>query len=630
MIRKRVIISLFIGALLLQGNVMAQEGAGGTRSVFTIGAGSRAISMGGAFTAIGNDPSVLYYNPAGLRSNPYASIMANHIQLFSGFSDATYDYIGAVYPTLNSGSVGIGIITTGTGGIRAFNENSIELEEITYRESQGVLGYAFDVPYDYIGDFTAGVSIKILNQRIGDYSDTGVGMDLGLLYRHDYLRGLVLGCNVQDAMGAEIKLQSISERVDRTIMLGAGYSYRFENGSVLTAAAQFDMPQRADNDVRFGIEYVIKKLFSVRFGFDSEKVTAGIGFNWKGYGFDYGYFSRDEAGSSHPVTLISNFGESIDEKKLAVEERRRLAEERLLREAFSARVSEHLDRGRGYIQSEEFEKAYDEFKMALEYDPSNEEAGRLIADVESKIMERQRMAIQSAEKRALIDRHTKLGLQYYRNNEYLLSQAEWNALLEIDPGNESAESYLERIREKLAEQIAMHRERARENESIGKLAEALDEWNLVRTLDPGSEEAQREYSRIKERLTELSQNLESAREELQIIDMFETALSHFSQGDYTRAEDILSSILARRPDHAEARTLLEKVRRRMVPLTEGQKAEIRRLYIEGMEHFTQERYRKAIDLWERVLKIDPENESIIKNIEEARSRLNKIGQEETD
>ncbi len=629
--RKGITIIMIFTVMILAGSeCRAQEASGGTRSVFTLGAGSRAISLGGAFSATGDDPSAIYYNPAALRLNGQPSIMLSHIQLFSGFSDANYDFLGAVYPTLDAGALGIGVITTGTGGIRQFDENSIPGGEISYRESQGLIGYAFNVPYEYAGRFTVGTSVKVLHQKIGEFSDTGVGLDVGLLYRHPFLKGLVIGCNLQDIVGAEIKLQSISEKMDRTIMAGIGYSYIFDNGSALTASAQIDMPERADKDARFGVEYTLKNMFSVRFGFDSEQITAGLGFNWRGYKVDYGYFSREEAGSSHPITLSVNLDESIEAKRKAMEAKRRAQEEQYLREVLSGRMREYLERGKDHMDEGEFEKAYDDLKIVLEYDPSNEEASRLISRVEEEILELEKREIQSAEQRAIIDRHIKLGLQYYRNNEYVLSREEWKALLEIDQENETAENYLEKISEILGEQIEEHRRRALDYERRGLLAESLDEWNMIRTLAHGNHEAQSNYQRIKRKMTDLGLSLESARKELEAIDLFERSLNSFSQGDYSTAAELLRSLLRIQPDHQEGRKLLDRVERRMTPLSEEEKAQIRQLYIRGMEQFNQERYKSAIDIWEKVMRIDPENESIRKNIEEAQTRLDKIEPEEKD
>ena len=45
-----------------------QDGDGGTQSVFSIGAGSRAISLGGAYVSLVDDASSIFWNPAALRN----------------------------------------------------------------------------------------------------------------------------------------------------------------------------------------------------------------------------------------------------------------------------------------------------------------------------------------------------------------------------------------------------------------------------------------------------------------------------------------------------------------------------------------------------------------------------------
>ena len=73
-----------------------------------------------------------------------------------------------------------------------------------------------------------------------------------------------------------------------------------------------DMPERADRDLRFGAEYSFRNIASIRAGFDSESITAGIGFGWNRYRGDYGFFSREEAGSSHPFSILARIGTSIE------------------------------------------------------------------------------------------------------------------------------------------------------------------------------------------------------------------------------------------------------------------------------------------------------------------------------
>jgi tetratricopeptide (TPR) repeat protein len=624
MLKRSCIAVILLSALLCaDAAANAQDGSGGTRSIFTVGAGSRAIAMGGSFVALGDDPSALYYNPAALRTNQHFGIMLNHIQLFSGFSDASYDFLGIVYPTLTVGSVGLGFMTAGTGGIREFDEYSRELGEISYRESQAILAYAFDLPWNLLGRLTLGSSIKILHQRVGDYSDTGSGADVGLLYRTKYIEGFTIGANLQDIVGAETKLQETSDKVDRTMLFGAGYSRRFSNGSVLNLTAQYDIPERDDNDVRFGAEFVFKDLLGVRVGYDSEQVTAGIGIAWRGYQVDYGYFSRTDAGSSHPISLSARIGASIEDRERVREEQRMRESEARIQKIFAERVSRHIDAAERFRTEGSLEQALDELKVAREYDPTNEDVTERFETIQQEILDQQAARTMESEKALLINQHFQLGLRYYSNNEYVLARAEWRNVLDIDPENEGASDYLSRTEEKIDEQITQHVGRARELERSGQLAGAMSEWNLVRTIDPEHADASAAVERLGGRLEEMRRSYRSASRKLEIVDLYEKALTAFSEGRYADAKAILDELLRKDPGHEEAQILLRRTERRMIPLTDGEKEEIKRLYISGMKFFTQGNYAAAVDEWRKILDIDPDNESVLKNIEEARRRLGK-------
>ncbi|MBN1163872.1 MAG: PorV/PorQ family protein [Candidatus Krumholzibacteriota bacterium] len=625
-----IILLLLLGYPLINGDIYAQEGSGGTGSIFRIGAGSRAIALGGAFTALGDDPSVLYYNPAALKLNDAPRILANHIQLFSGFSDATYDFLGLAYPTTSVGAFGIGFMSAGTGGIREFDQFSRETGEISYRENQGILAYAFELPWKYAGAVTTGFSVKILSQRVGESSDTGTGVDLGFLYRHRYLPGVTVGCNFQDLVGAETKLVETSEKVDRTIMLGAGYSYPFQNGSVLNLAVQLDMPARMDKAPRFGAEYDYKHKISFRMGFDSQSITAGIGVGWRGYQADYGFYTREEAGSSHPVSISARIGMPLEEKIRIQEELRIAEEQRRLDEIFSRRVRQHITAADSLRREGLFDQAFDEIKIALEYDPGNETASRMREEVGEEIMRQQEERAVTQEKAVVINEHFRLGLNHYSNNEYILARAQWRNVLELDQENKQAADYLERTEQKLAEQIRQHQANAAAYERNGKLADALVEWNMVKMIDPENAEAAEATGRISRRMEELSRDLRSASRRLGTIELFENALNAFSVGRYNEATELLTRVLGRQPDHQEARNLLRRIQRRMTPLTEEQKEEIRKLYIEGMKQFTQQEYQQAIETWRKILEIDPDNESVKKNIEEAELRIQKLQSPEAD
>ena len=60
--------SIVVIILVLLSQFPSLFGAKYAGEAFTLGAGARALALGGAYTAISDDPSGLYYNPAGLAS----------------------------------------------------------------------------------------------------------------------------------------------------------------------------------------------------------------------------------------------------------------------------------------------------------------------------------------------------------------------------------------------------------------------------------------------------------------------------------------------------------------------------------------------------------------------------------
>ena len=82
---------------------------GGTNGAFSFlssGFGARALGMGGAFTALADDSSAMYWNPAGI------SVISIYKMHFTGmFLNMDYDRVlgyAAVYERLESGAGSVG------------------------------------------------------------------------------------------------------------------------------------------------------------------------------------------------------------------------------------------------------------------------------------------------------------------------------------------------------------------------------------------------------------------------------------------------------------------------------------------------------------------------------------------
>ena len=65
-------------------------------------------------------------------------------------------------------------------------------------------------------------------------------------------------------------------------------------------------------------------------------------------------------------------------------------------------------------------------------------------------------------------------------------------------------------------------------------------------------------------------------------------------------------------------------KRKLTPLSKAEEEAIRGHYLRGMAHFSKDEYAQAITEWEKILEIDPTNESVQRNIDEAKERLRQL------
>jgi tetratricopeptide (TPR) repeat protein len=597
------VIFLVCGSSAVIGPARAQTGDGGTQSVFTLGAGSRGISLGRAFVSLADDASAIYWNPAALRNVQSKQLMGMYMPLYGAFTDATYTFLGAVYPTVNAGSLGLGFMRVGTTfeGFDAFSRPTGEGE---YSESQVLLGYAFERKFGFLsGSLQSGATFKIVNQRITPQSSTSPGIDVGFRYLPDFAKPFAFGMNIQDLVGASHRLVSESDKTYRTLMAGLGYTHRFVNGSALRVMVQLDSPERADRKFHAGAEYVFSKYVALRMGMDAGNVTFGLGVNAASFAFDYAYLSRETAGSSHPVSFTTHYGPTLYERRAELAEQRAAAR---------------------YQAEANLQQAIDEWKIVLEYVPGDEEALANMEELSDALLKEQEKVTHDIEKQAAISSHFSRGLDLYQENDYMRSREEWRAILVIDSTHAVARDYLGKVDEKISELVDQRIRRAEQLEAQRRYTEAVGEWNNVQSLSPGNTVAQVAIRQIRSKIESQSQDLEIAAKRLRVVSLYNQSLQAFDEGGYERAMKDLRTLLDLEPGHEEAKLLFARAKRKLIPLTAEEEAKIRGLYLMGMRYFSKDQYNEAIKEWEKILEIDPNNESVQRNIEEARQRLDKL------
>ncbi|MBI2429942.1 MAG: PorV/PorQ family protein [Ignavibacteriales bacterium] len=286
----------------------------------SIGQGSRGLSMGSAFVAVVDDPSSMYWNPAGLSDVYGGAAIVDHTRWFAGIQ---YNYVAGA---LRIGDMGVLGMSFTSSSIDEMKVTTIEEPDGT-GETFGIADIAFSVAFamKLTDKFSIGFNPKIVYQKIWKTSATGMAIDVGVKYETPF-EGIVLGMAITN-FGSKMKLDGNSLLVlydpDQTtagnngripasleteewalplnFKFGIAYKAFADESNKLTFAVDASHPSDNYESIDLGGEYVFNDFLALRGGYKSmllvdseEGMTFGIGVKQSVVGamqfsFDYAY-----------------------------------------------------------------------------------------------------------------------------------------------------------------------------------------------------------------------------------------------------------------------------------------------------------------------------------------------------
>lgn len=254
-----------------------------------LGIGTRATAMGGAFVAMADDASALYWNPAG------AATLGR-----SGFAAERTNWIADTELNYAAGTVDLG--TMGTLGLSLTHMNMISEEPVRTVEQPegtgelfGASSFALGVTYakNLTDRFAFGITPKFIREAIWDMSASAFAADLGILYTTPF-DGLRLGASISN-FGTELRMDGdntlvlydpdpntggnnnnigADQRTDAwdlplLFRVGVAYPVLDTPQNRFTVAVDADVPSNNYQSVNVGAEYVFLNTFSLQGGYRS-------------------------------------------------------------------------------------------------------------------------------------------------------------------------------------------------------------------------------------------------------------------------------------------------------------------------------------------------------------------------
>ncbi|MCB9366971.1 MAG: hypothetical protein H6506_02710 [Calditrichaeota bacterium] len=259
-----------------------------------LGAGARALGMGGASTASPSPATAGYYNPAGLSGLSRHSIEFMHASQFDNLF--TYDYLSFATPMENglAGSVTLLYSRVTDIPLTALEDPSQPLSDANRVVVDGQTGdheiAAMASGGKSVGrGWNAGATAKLLTKSVAGESAIGLGFDIGL--QRALGTRAQFGAVVHDVTTSTMAWSTgRTESIVPSLVLGGSWSAPLNamNAKITLAAdAETRFESRGEAEVievgpisvepHLGAEYLISGTVALRAGLNGERFTGGAG-----------------------------------------------------------------------------------------------------------------------------------------------------------------------------------------------------------------------------------------------------------------------------------------------------------------------------------------------------------------
>jgi len=299
-IRAVVLVCLFSPTLAWAGNF--SDGAHGTTTAgfLKLGAGARAAAMGEAYSAIADEPSALYWNPAALTQVKRRAATLMH----TAYVDSSSFEYGAYAQKMGQGVLGIGIQYFSAGRIVGTDATGTDTGSFTPNDLAVTLGYG----YGWNG-YSFGLSAKYVRSTIQTSAKTAA-VDLGILtplYFTDRLRLAVTATN----FGGKMQFEQAKEDLPMSFRIGGALKF----SDSWLAGMDGSFPRDSSPGLGFGLEHqrqldaltvAVRAGFNTRLAADKDGLAGlsmGLGLTFSSIGFDYGIVPFGSLGLTHWISL---------------------------------------------------------------------------------------------------------------------------------------------------------------------------------------------------------------------------------------------------------------------------------------------------------------------------------------
>lgn len=194
---------------------------------------------------------------------------------------------------------------------------------------------------------------------------------------------------------------------------------------------------------------------------------------------------------------------------------------------------------------------------------------------------------------AKINHHHQTALAAYQSGDYLKASQHWRQVLAMDPENSMANTYLHQSEKKRESRLQQLQSRAEEKIQISNYLEAISLLNEAARLQASNQALQERIQALK--ITQ-EKKMAKARQD-KLNRHIQKAEQHEKNQQFARALDEWNLVLKLDPQQDVAK-------KKIVVMTDKISRQLGKYYRIGLEFFKKKNYQHAIKEFNRVLKID--------------------------
>jgi hypothetical protein len=324
LLRLAVAASLALAAFPASASDFSNGAIGTAGSEFLLmDTSARGIAMGGAMTAVTNDSSSIYWNPAGLAAVPRLSTSFMHSQYVA---DITYEAASYAQRVNDAAVVGAGVRYLNGGSVPQTNINAVNTGSFTPYSYVAEVGWGQSI-YDLSDsemDVAMGVAARAIRSSLGAAAANGYGADLGIQSRF-YASAMTydVGLAIQN-LGSGQKFDQVRDTLPTRVRFGAAVRpFKPLTLSVEAIAPINDSPSGA-----FGVEYAVEVERGVkaaaRAGLNTltyqslgaaSILSFGVGLTLTNLSFDYAFVPMGVLGTAtHRVSVSFNLPAKVSRR----------------------------------------------------------------------------------------------------------------------------------------------------------------------------------------------------------------------------------------------------------------------------------------------------------------------------